>query len=130
MSSTGKLKGWRLAICLVVLPLTVAAIYYGVFAVDRYVSAAQVVVRQDGGNQGAAVPGLATLLTGTNPASREETLYLREYIVSMDMMLLLEERLQWVEKYSTQKSDVFFWLDKDAEREDLLKYYQRMVSAH
>lgn len=130
MSSTGKLKGWRLAIGLVILPLALAAIYYGVFATDRYVSSAQVVVRQDGGNQGAAVPGLATLLTGTNPASREETLYLREYIMSMDMMLLLEERLHWVEQYAAQRSDIFFWLNKDAEREDLLKYYQRMVSAH
>ena len=130
MSNTGKLKGWRMAIGLVILPLALAAIYYGVFATDRYVSSAQVVVRQDGGNQGAAVPGLATLITGTNPVSREETLYLREYIVSMDMMLLLEERLHWIEQYATQRSDIFFWLNKDAEREDLLKYYQRMVSAH
>jgi capsular polysaccharide transport system permease protein len=130
MSSTGKLKGWRLAIGLVILPLALAAIYYGVFATDRYVSSAQVVVRQDGGNPGAAVPGLATLLTGTNPASREETLYLREYIVSMDMMLLLEERLHWIEQYATQRSDIFFRLNKEADREDLLKYYQRMVSAH
>jgi capsular polysaccharide transport system permease protein len=130
MSSTGKLKGWRLAIGLVVLPLALAAIYYGVFAIDRFVSSAQVVVRQDGGNQGAAVPGLATLLTGTNPASREETLYLREYIVSMDMMLLLEERLHWIEQYAAQRNDIFFQLDKDAEREVLIEYYQRLVSAH
>ncbi|MFK0088433.1 ABC transporter permease [Pseudomonas sp. NPDC090755] len=130
MSSTGTKKGWRLAIGMVVLPLILAAVYYGVFAVDRYVSSAQVVVRQDSGNPGAQLPGLATLLTSTNPASREETLYLREYIVSMDMMLLLEERLHWVEQYAAQRSDVFFWLNKDAEREDLLEYYQRMVSAH
>jgi capsular polysaccharide transport system permease protein len=130
MSSTGTKKGWRLAIGMVVLPLILAAVYYGVFAVDRYVSSAQVVVRQDGGNPGAQVPGLATLLTGTNPASREETLYLREYIVSTDMMLLLEERLHWIEQYAAQRSDVFFWLNKDTEREDLLEYYQRMVSAH
>ncbi|MFG0532717.1 ABC transporter permease [Pseudomonas sp. yb_2] len=130
MSSTGKLKGWRLGIGMVVLPMILAAIYYGGFAIDRYVSSAQVVVRQDGGNQGAQVPGLATLLTGNNPASREETLYLREYIVSTDMMLLLEDRLHWVQQYSAQRSDIFFWLDKDADREDLLKYYQRMVSAH
>ncbi|EKT4568926.1 ABC transporter permease [Pseudomonas putida] len=130
MSSTGKLKGWRLGIGMVVLPMILAAIYYGGFAIDRYVSSAQVVVRQDGGNQGAQVPGLATLLTGNNPASREETLYLREYIVSTDMMLLLEDRLHWVQQYSAQRSDIFFWLDKHADREDLLKYYQRMVSAH
>jgi len=129
MSKTVK-SGWRLAIGMVVVPLLVAAVYYAAFSVDRYVSGAQVVVRQDGSNQAAAVPGLATLLTGTNPASREETLYLREYITSMDMMMLLENDLQWVEKYSEQKSDPFFWISKDADREDLLKYYQRMVTAH
>lgn len=130
MSSKGKFKRWRLAIGLVILPMVLAAIYYGAFATDRYVSIAQVVVRQDGGNQAAAMPGLATLLTGTNPASREETLYLREYIGSMDMMLLLEERLHWIEQYAAQRSDMFFWLDKDTQREDLLKYYQRMVAAN
>ena len=130
MSSKGKFKRWRLAIGLVILPMVLAAIYYGTFANDRYVSSAQVVVRQDGGNQAAAMPGLATLLTGANPASREETLYLREYIGSMDMMLLLEERLHWVEQYASQRSDMFFWLDKDAKREDLHKYYQRMVAAN
>lgn len=93
MSSTGKKKGWRLAIAMVVLPMILAGVYYGLFAADRFVSSAQVVVRQDGNNQGAQMPGLATLLTGTNPASREETLYLREYITSMDMMLLLEDKV-------------------------------------
>lgn len=130
MSSKGKLRRWRLAIGLVILPMVLTVIYYGIFAADRYVSSAQVVVRQDGGNQAAAMPGLATLLTGTNPASREETLYLREYIGSMDMMLLLEERLHWVEQYADQRSDMFFRLNKDASREDLLLYYQRMVTAH
>lgn len=130
MSSTGNKKGWRLTIAMVILPMILAAVYYWVFAVDRFVSSAQVVVRQDGNNQGAQVPGLATLLTGANPASREETLYLREYITSMDMMLLLESQVHWVEQFSAQRSDVFFWLDKDAPREDLLKYYKRMVSAH
>lgn len=130
MSSTGKFKGWRLTLGLVVLPMMVAIVYYSFFAVDRYVSAAQVVVRQDGNNPAAQMPGLSLLLSSANPASREETLYLREYIVSMDMMQLLEDRLHWVEQYSKQHNDPFFWLDKDTEREDLLKYYQRIVTAH
>lgn len=130
MSSKGKKSGWRLAIAMVVLPMVLAAVYYAVFSIDRYVSYAQVVVRQDGNHQGAQVPGLAALLTGANPASREETLYLREYITSMDMMLLLEDRLHWIESYATQRHDIFFLLDRDAPREELLKYYQRMVSAH
>jgi capsular polysaccharide transport system permease protein len=130
MSSTGKFKGWRLTIGLIVVPLALTIVYYTFFAMDRFVSSAQVVVRQEGSNPGAQLPGLGILLSGSNSASRQETLYLREYIVSMDMMELLEERLHWIEQYSQQRSDIFFWLSKDTPREDLLKYYQRMVSAH
>lgn len=130
MSSTGKFKGWRLTLGLVIIPFVLACVYYTFFAVDRFVSSAQVVVRQDGNNPGAQMPGLATLLTGANPASREETLYLREYIVSVDMMKLLEDRLKWVEQYSQQRGDIFFLVNREDAQEDLLKYYQRLVSAH
>lgn len=129
MSRTGKYGNWGLVVGLVIAPLAVAVIYYAFFSVDRFVSSAQVVVRQEGSNSSASLPGLSTLLTGANPASREETLYLREYITSNDMMLLLEDRLHWVEHYQNQRSDVLFWLQKDSSREDLLKYYQRMVQA-
>jgi capsular polysaccharide transport system permease protein len=129
-SSTGKTKGWRLAFGLVVIPLALAVVYFCFFAVDRYISSAQVVVRQEGGGQGASLPGLSTLLTGANPASREETLYLREFITSNDMMQLLEDKLHWVEHYQAQRSDIIYWLPKDAQREDLLKFYQRMVKAN
>ncbi|KPG98570.1 ABC transporter permease [Pseudomonas sp. RIT-PI-q] len=130
MSSTGKFKGWRLTLGLIVVPLAVAIVYYSFFAVERFVSSAQVVVRQEGSNPGAQLPGLGMLLSGANPASREETLYLREYIVSTDMMQLLEDRLHWVEQYTAQRNDPFFWLKADTPREELLEYYQRMVSAH
>lgn len=130
MSSTGKFKGWRLTLGLIVLPIAMAIIYYSFFAVDRFVSSAQVVVRQEGSNPGAQLPGLGILLSGSNSASRQETLYLREYIVSMDMMQLLEDRLHWIEQYTQQQSDPFFWLKTETPREELLKYYQRMVSAH
>jgi capsular polysaccharide transport system permease protein len=130
MSSTDKHQGKKLAIGLILIPFLLAVIYFCFFAVDRYVSTAQVVVRQEGSNPAAQMPGLATLLTGANPASREETLYLREYIASHDMMNVLEQRLHWVEHYSAQRKDVFHWLDKDASQEDLIKFYRRMVSAH
>ncbi|MCX2688517.1 ABC transporter permease [Pseudomonas sp. DCB_AW] len=130
MSNIGKIKGWRLLIAMIALPMMLAIIYYFAFAADRYVSFAQVVVRQDGNNSAAQAPGIATLLTGTNPVSREETLYLREYIASTEMMMLLEDKVHWIEHYSKQRTDIFFWLDNKAEREDLLKYYQRMVTPH
>ena len=129
MSSSNKAKGWRLTLGLVVLPFIIAVSYYVFLSVDRFVSSAQVVVRQDGNNAAAQMPGISTLLTGANPASREETLYLREYITSYDMMDLLQKEVHWHEHYAAQKRDVFFLLASDAPREDQLKFYQRMVSA-
>lgn len=130
MSSRSGLKGWTLLALTFGLPLILAIIYYTTFAVDRYVSSAQVVVREENSSSSSQVSGLSMLLTGASPASREETLYLREYISSMDMMLLLEDRLHWIDKYSEQHSDLFFRLDKASAREDILKYYQRIVTAH
>ena len=130
MSSSGSFKRWRLALALVVIPLVAAIVYYTKFAADRFVSSAQVVVRQESNNQPSSLNGLAMLMNGANPASREETLYLREYITSIDMMTLLEARTGWIEAYAAQRNDPFFWLDADAPAEDKLRYYQRMVSAH
>ena len=130
MSSKTGFKGWGLLALVVGVPLALAIIYYATFAVDRYVSSAQVVVREENSGASSQASGLSMLLTGASPASREETLYLREYITSMDMMALLEERLHWVEKYSSQRGDIFYRLDKANSREDILKYYQRIVTAH
>jgi len=68
------LKTRRLAILLVGIPMLLAIVYYSVFALDRYVSLAQVAVRQTGSSDTPAIPGLAVMMGGLNPASREETL--------------------------------------------------------
>lgn len=128
--SNNKHQHWKLKVGLVVIPFLLAAIYFFFFAVDRYVSTAQVVVRQEGSNPSAQMPGIAMLLAGANPASREETLYLREYITSHDMMNILEARHHWVEHFSAQRTDFYHWLPEDAPQEYLIKFYRRMISAH
>jgi len=115
----------------VVIPMVVAIIYYALFSVDRYVSTAQVVVRQPGqDSQMLDIPSIALLMGGLNPTSREETLYLREYIISMDMLDVLEKELNWRQHYAQQWSDPLFWVSEDVTREDLLKYYNRMVEVY
>lgn len=125
-----KLKTRRLAILLVGIPMLLAVIYYSFFALDRYVSVAQVTVRQTGSNDAPQIPGLAVMMGGLNPASREETLYLREFILSNDMLKVLQKELQWPEHYAKFWRDPLFWLNKNAPQEDILKYYQRMVKPH
>ncbi len=110
--------------------MVLAIIYYAFFAVDRYVSSAQTVVRQASNDNQAAIPGLALMVAGVNPASREETLYLREYITSTDMLKVLERNLKWREHYAQQVRDPLYWLSKSATDEELLKFYRRMVQAN
>ncbi|QWF51057.1 ABC transporter permease [Bordetella hinzii] len=122
-------KKWLL-VWVVCLPLILAAIYYFFFAQDRYVSTAQVVVRQSGRTETPQVPGLASVLGGLNPVSREETLFLREFLTSQDMLNVLQEQLNWSNHYAENMRDPLYWLAKDAPEEDVLRYFRRVVTAH
>jgi len=104
--------------------------YYSFFALDRYVSIAQVAVRQSGGGDSPQMPGLAVMLGGINPTSREETLYLREFITSADMLAELESQLQWSKHYTERWQDPLYFLRSSTSREDILDYYRRLVTAH
>lgn len=119
-----------LAFWMVAMPMLLAIVYYAIFASNRYVSVAQAVVRQANSEGQATMPGLALMVAGINPASREETLYLREYITSTDMLKVLESKLPFREHYADQYKDPLYWISVTASREDMLAYYQRMVKAH
>lgn len=125
-----KLKSKRLVVWLVVVPMVLAVIYYSFFALSRYVSTAQVAVRQVGNSDAPSIPGLAVMLGGINPTSREETLYLREFLTSQDMLNVLQAKLAWSEHYSERWHDPLYWLKSGSAREDKLKYYRRTVSAY
>lgn len=120
----------RLFGIVVIIPFLLSVIYFTFFAVDRYVSSAQVVVRQIDSRGSQAAAGLAILTGGVDPASREYTLYLKEYIGSYDMLNYLEESLNWSEHYSSQYSDPFFYLTEGALTEEKLKFYNKMITTH
>jgi len=125
-----KLKTRRLAVLLVAVPMLAAVVYYSFFALDRFVSVAQVAVRQTGSSDAPPIPGLAVMMGGLNPTSREETLYLREFILSNDMLKALQRELRWPEHYAAQRRDPLYWLAPDAPQEDVLDYYRRVVKPH
>jgi len=111
--------------------MALAIVYYALFALDRYSSETDIVVRQPGSGAGAgAVAGLAMLVGGSNPTSREETLFLQAYVTSADMLDVLESQLDWSAHYKDQVRDPLFWLADDSPKEDILKFYQRMVTAN
>lgn len=125
-----KLKKVPLFIYLVVVPIALVGIYYAFFSLDRYVSTARIVVRQPHESAGANIPSLALLMGSTNPTSREETLFVQDFIQSIDMMNNLREKTKWVDAYADQYGDPLFYLKKDAPSEDILKFYRRIVQTH
>ncbi len=120
---------------MVALPTMLAAIYFGFLAKNRYVSTSEVVVHKvssDSSGVGASeMQGLAVLMGGGGLADgmAAETLYVREFVTSQDMLDVLEKKLRWSQHYAGHAGDLWYYLPADASREQLLKYYQRMVSA-
>src|SRR5699024_6175998 len=120
----------RSVVGMIIIPFLLAAIYLFVFAANRYVSSSQVVVRQQESGQQAGMPGLAMLVGAVDPVSREDTLYLKEYIVSHDMLAVLESKLNWTAHYSGKWNDPLFYLSSSASSEEKLAFYQRMVTTN
>ncbi|PRE86558.1 ABC transporter permease [Burkholderia multivorans] len=126
------IKKNRLFLGMVVLPMILAIVYYGFLARNRYVSTSQVVVHKVGSSDDAAasqISGLAVLMGGGALSSSAETLYVREFIVSQDMLNILQNKLQWSQHYSGYTRDLWYYLSPNASREEMLKYYQKMVRA-
>ncbi|WP_281915845.1 capsular biosynthesis protein [Caldimonas thermodepolymerans] len=126
-----KLIDWltpkRLKFGIVVVPMILAAIYYPFVAADRYVSSATVTVRQASQDASANLPGMAMLLGGINPPSREDTLYLQRYVHSLDMLNRLDARLNLRAHYESEKLDPFYRLYSGASQEWFLEYYRSRV---
>ncbi|WP_019562181.1 MULTISPECIES: hypothetical protein [Caldimonas] len=116
----------RLKLLLIALPVLLAAVYYYALAADRYVSESIVTVRQ--ANQNAAgAAGAALLLAGISPASREDNLYLRQYIHSLDLLKKLDAELGLRAHYEAETLDPFFRLWAGVSQEWFLEYYRARV---
>ena len=126
MNAIVRLTPARLKIVVIVAPLLLALAYYLLFAADRYVSESIVTVRQ--ANQGSSgVPGAALLLAGVSPPSREDTLYLRQYIHSLDLLHKLDAQLKLRAHYEAERTDPFYRLYQSASQEWFLDYYRSRV---
>lgn len=116
----------NLQLGLIALPMLLAGLYYGLLAADRYVSESVVTVRQ-ASQSASGIPGAALLLAGITPPSREDTLYLKQYVHSLDLLHLLDQQLKLREHYASETTDLLFRLDPDASQEDFLDYYRSRV---
>jgi len=116
----------RLKILLVAVPALFVVLYFGAIAPDRFVSESTVALRQAGADS-SAIPGAALLLAGLAPPSREDTLYLRQYIESLGLLHNLDARLKLREHYESHTKDPVAKLDKGASQERFLDYFRSHV---
>ncbi len=116
----------RLKIVLIALPLALASIYLALFAADRYVSESTIAL-QHTSNDASSVPGAALLLAGLNTPSREETLYVRQYMRSLGLLQALDAKLGLRKHYEAQKLDLLTRLWGDTSQEGFLDYYRKRV---
>jgi capsular polysaccharide transport system permease protein len=113
-------------IVIVVIPFIFAVFYYLFFAAERYVSESVVSIRQTKDSSSIDGSGLAALV-GINTNSKEDTLYLREYIHSLDMLKNLEKEMSLREIYTAEKLDFLYKFYGFLPQEDFLEYYQNRV---
>lgn len=116
-----------LAFWIIGVPMLLAVFYYAFLAADRYVSEAKITVRQSGDSAAADVSGIALMMAGVGTGSREETLYLRDYIHSLDMLRHLDAKFKLREAYESRKIDPLFRLYGDTSQEWFLRYYRNRV---
>lgn len=102
-------------------------IYYVFIAANRYVSTIELSVRSVGGNE-VQTNSLLSLLN-SSASTNDDIKYLQAYINSLDMLKILEQKIDIKKLYQEQFIDLPFAIYNESSQESFLKYYQSMVSA-
>lgn len=108
---------------LVLAPTLIAVLYFGVIASDRYTSEVQLTVKQSHDAPNLTAMGLGALL-GSAASSREDVHYLKEHILSQDMLNTLEKKMGYRNAVSGEDIDWFSRLPADASQEEVLAFYR------
>lgn len=103
---------WVVAVSLI----AAAALYYGLFASDRYVSEAKVVLQSP--EVATQSFSLGSLLSGGGNAG--ELLLLKEHLLSVDMINKLDKQLQLRAHYSQNNID---WLSRLSDANTPMEYF-------
>lgn len=109
----------------VVLPLLIAAGYLWGVAKDQYASTVAFSVRRE--DAGAAADLLGGL-SGLTKSSSSDTDILYEFLRSQKLVADMDARMDLRSIWSKVEGDPIFVLDPDGTIEDLVDYWQRMVS--
>lgn len=110
-------------VCLIVC-LALPTIYYTAVATDKYVSTAKFSVR---GNKVVALDGILSLLGGAASGSSIDSHLVVSYIESLDMLTILDKKLDLRSHYSDERWDFVSRLPKNASNEQFLGYWHNIL---
>lgn len=120
-----KSKRWLLFFALVLLPWLVIVGYTTIIAKPRYISTSSVVIKQINDGQ-IGTSGLSALL-GVNSTSKEDAIFLNEFIISKDMLDRLNEQFDFDKEYRITGRDFLNELPKDATKDERMAYFKKRV---
>lgn len=133
-SKKERLKGFFRSIfrmkllAIALLASVLATLYWAVIASDRYVSEAQVLIQRTDMASSQALD-FTSLLSGGDGVSRSDQMLLRNRLLSLDMLQLLDKELGLREHYSSHDHDIlsrmFF---RDASLEFFHRHFLSRVS--
>ncbi|MEW4322884.1 hypothetical protein AB1I39_12020 [Chromobacterium vaccinii] len=122
-----KLGQDRLALLLIVLPVTTASLYFMTLSQDRYVSESSVIVKRSDDSKGGNLD-LGSLLGGGPSTQREDAMLLQQYIHSPDMLARLNKGLNLKQAFGAAAGwDVLYRLPADASKEHFLDYFRARI---
>jgi capsular polysaccharide transport system permease protein len=116
---------WRFSI----LAIIVVTMYWSIFASDRYVSTAHVVLQ----SPEIAAPefNFSSMLSGSASNNKSDLLLLRDVLLSVDMLKLLDQKLDLRSHYSQTEIDWFSRMSSKQEPIEFFhKYYLKRVDIY
>ncbi len=119
----------KLFLATVVIPTTVASVYFGLVASDVYISQSSFLIYNP---QTPQVSGISAFLQSTGLSGSSSGAYtVHDYVLSRDALTELQRKLDVRKMYGASRVDPFnrfggwIWFDKS--NEQLFKYYRGMV---
>lgn len=118
-------KTYPVFLTFILFPLCLSGFYYSLIASKRYVSEAKFDIRHSGPQQSTGVD-LGSLLSPSS-ANKDDDLVVKEFILSRDMLNILNEQLNLKKMYADRSIDFVSRLSRKATEEAFLAYYRSMI---
>ncbi|MGL6006811.1 sugar transporter [Aeromonas sobria] len=109
----------------VVICFSIAVTYMGFIASDRYVSRAELIIKQ--ADQIKMLPDALSML-GLGGSNHQDVLLIQDYLNSWDLLSKLDTELGLKSHYQSGQADYFSRLPSDVSREDFIKYYREHLT--